>query len=627
VHIDDVLIPTMAVAASWLVIGAVIGGCGVATRFALLRAFSVRTNATPSRTDLWIGLVAVVAYLQAWSLVTGIGWTTWIVPLVVGLAGLAAAGRHLRDLQRPPIVVGALLLVGVLWLANQSLRGPGDYDLGLYHLGAIEYASDFGTVPGLGNLQTRLAGGSPQPLLVAFVDHGPWSDVGFRLVSGLLVSMLFLDIASRFGRGRSTPSFTRRVAVLLVPATVVVVGNDIDYRLSSPNLDLAAFVIAAAGSLYLAEAVEFPSRLTAAVTATATLGLAAAVRPLYWLPALVGVALLFGFVTRRESGVRLQSDTISLGRLAAVVLALPGVLLAGFLARQAILSGYPFYPSTVGGLPVNWRVPAPRIEEANRWVTSWARWPGHHPDEVLGSWDWLTHWLGRRTRDLDVVVPLLMLSSVIVALAGRSAEDRRRGREWLRPLAVVVVPALLALVAWLAIAPDPRFAFAPLWLVPVGLLAWALPAPAPVGSRHELLRPLTYALLIALYLVLLVVPRAMLAVPAALVLWILLVGRQRRRREHPGARLAYVAVVAVGLAAVGMIARRDAFTPQASDGGVLGSSDVGHSAVEPFTTRSGLVVWKPVVEDRCFRRILCTPEPTATLRLRGDDLSDGLTGG
>ena len=39
----------------------------------------------------------------------------------------------------------------------------------------------------------------------------------------------------------------------------------------------------------------------------------------------------------------------------------------------------------------------------------------------------------------------------------------------------VVVPSLVTLVGWFFIAPDPRFAWAPIWLVPVALAAWAIP--------------------------------------------------------------------------------------------------------------------------------------------------------
>ena len=41
----------------------------------------------------------------------------------------------------------------------------------------------------------------------------------------------------------------------------------------------------------------------------------------------------------------------------------PSSRVVGWLARQAILSGYPFFPATVGGLPVDWRVPASVVRE------------------------------------------------------------------------------------------------------------------------------------------------------------------------------------------------------------------------------------------------------------------------
>src|SRR3970282_253738 len=48
----------------------------------------------------------------------------------------------------------------------------------------------------------------------------------------------------------------------------------------------------------------------------------------------------------------------SLRRAAAVALAMSGVLMGTWLARGVVLSGYPLYPATALGFPVDWRVPA-----------------------------------------------------------------------------------------------------------------------------------------------------------------------------------------------------------------------------------------------------------------------------
>ena len=100
----------------------------------------------------------------------------------------------------------------MLWLANRALAAAHDYDLGLYHLNVVEYASRFAAIPGLGNLQSRLGAGDAHLLLVALLGDGPWGGAAPHLANGLLVSILFADIASRFALRRAEPRPRRSAA-------------------------------------------------------------------------------------------------------------------------------------------------------------------------------------------------------------------------------------------------------------------------------------------------------------------------------------------------------------------------------------------------------------------------------
>ena len=413
----DVLLPTLAVAALWLGLGLVLGACGFLVRRALVG------GGPPTTADLWIGLAALLAYLELWSLVTGISAFAWIGPGAAAAGGAVLAFRGLERRRgrgvRPGIAAetAASLLatvVGVLWLANRALGPAADYDLGLYHAGAVRWALDYGTVTGLANLQSRLGSGDAHLLLVAFLQHGPWAGAASHLADGLLVSLLAIEILTRAVRGRRG-SFTRRLALLLVPAVVAVVGVGPSYRLASPNLDVAAFVLVAVGALYLAECVEDGVRPVPAIAALGAFTGAAATRPVYFLPALVAAVVFVVGVRRR--------------RVALAVCALPAVLAGGWLVRQALLSGYPFFPATVADLPVGWRVPVATVEAQNRWTDSWARWPGQTPDVVNASWHWLSVWAHLRVRDFDVMAPAAMLAAVVpAAIAGAAGAPCARNR-------------------------------------------------------------------------------------------------------------------------------------------------------------------------------------------------------
>src|SRR5205807_1949317 len=122
-----------------------------------------------------------------------------------------------------------------LYLANQALAAAADYDFGLYHLGLIHYAEHYSAIPGLANLQSRFGAGDGHLLLAAFLDHGPWAGAGPHLVNGLLAFLLSLELASRFffrPVAGGLASFTNRLALLLVPALVIVVVWRPDQRIA-----------------------------------------------------------------------------------------------------------------------------------------------------------------------------------------------------------------------------------------------------------------------------------------------------------------------------------------------------------------------------------------------------------
>jgi hypothetical protein len=545
-----VVLPTLAVAGTWLAVALLIAGCGALARRGLLAVASVPTTDRLRRSDLWIGLAVLTAFLQLWSLVADISWAAWLLPALAGVVGLAPSARAFGSRRPLPLAVLAPAALGVLWLANRALDAPSGYDFGLYHAAAVDYASKYAAIPGLGNLHDRLAAGDAHFLVTALLGHLPGAGSGFRLVNGLLVTMLFADVASRFaGRERERGSFAFRMSLLAVPAAIVTAALD-PSRLTEPNLDFSAFVLVLVGALYLAESVEGRFDATAATTCLAAFALAAVHRPLFWLTTVAALGVLALRVERRWR------------RLLAVLIA-PAALALGWTARQAILSGYPLFPLTFLGLPVDWRMPAANVDELERWVRSWARSSGD-PDYVPSAW--LGPWLREQLTSYDVLVPLLLLGAAVVALLLRRPIARRSKA----PLLAIVVPCAVTLVAWFLLAPAPRFALAPIWLIPIALAAWSLPDSWSVAVR----------------------PRALLGSAAI--------------------------VVALGVGVVHVAGKR-MFVPITAH-----AETVTTPSVQPFRTTSGLELQRPASgSDQCWSVTLCTPAPSTALRFRGTTIQSG----
>jgi hypothetical protein len=617
-----VVAPTLAVVLTWVLVGLVLVGCGRLIR----RAFLWAVGGSPAGgflvADLWIGLAGLVAYLQIWNLFLAVTWVAWAVP-----AGFAAAGL-LSTLALPALpratrrlaAAAALCAIGILWLANEALGRSGDYDLGLYHLNMIEYAKKYATIPGLGNLQVRLGSGDAHLLFVALLDHGHWAGAGWHLADGLLASMLLVEIASRLRRpGDDASVFTRRVALLLVPATIVALGTKLPaYRLSSPNLDFAAYVLVVVGMLYLADCVENGYRPVPAFASVTTLALASSTRPLYWI--MTGFAVGIVALGARASGERAHRELVSLGALCVLAL----TLLVGWMARQAVLSGYPFFPLTLAGLPVDWRLPVSVVSAENRIDDAWARWPGADPRIVLSSWHWLrASWLPSVARSPDTLAPAMLLGCLFPSLAGPRAGDAERANRT-RPMLALAVPSLATLAVWFAIAPAPRFALAPLWLVAIALAAWALPT-ATRATPLLLAGGLTAAAALAL---LGVSGHVGWMAPAALGSGVVLCGLARLSGGGDiGPVLAGAVLLTAALAPVGLLADRGVFDPVVANGrGPFGTPLEPVPAVVGFETASGLRLHELSRGNQCFELLLCAAPPIdAGLRLRGARVSDGFS--
>jgi hypothetical protein len=615
---------TLAVVVTWLCVWAMLAGCGHLTRRCLLAMLSQGGPRTLSRADLWIGLAALVGYLQLWTLAFRIDAWTWVAPALAGLAGLVIGGRRPRVRLPTPRALGAVCTaaVGILWLANESFGVPGLYDFALYHLNVIEYAERFPAIPGIASLQIRLGASDPHLLIAAMLDQGPWAGAGFQLVTGLLEGMLFIDIACRLGSSPQPTTFTNRMAVLVGAGTALTIGISTQHWLAAPNLDTGALIVVSAGLLYLAETVERGSAFEPALAATGALAVASATRPLYWPTAFFASALVGVLAHRRSS--------LGVVRSAVLGCALPAVIAAGWMARQAVLSGYPFFPLPIAGLSVDWRTSLSIVEAQNHADLRFARSPeGAAPGSLLGSWHWLaSSWLPRRRNDLLVILPLTLFACALPFLI-RSGPDTGRPQR-LRPMLAVLVPAVGTLLVWFLLLPDPRFALAPIWLVPIALVAWALPSPGPGRGFLRALGILELVLVGAAVGVVLAwvwKEQRIWVVPTALGAWAVILAATRVARARGVARhLGYAAVTSALVAGLWIVASLQAFeTWPASGPGPFGSPGEPTPAVTSVVTRSGLRLVEPVGSDQCWGTILCAPSPDPRLRLRGKGIADGFT--
>jgi hypothetical protein len=152
-------------------------------------------------------------------------------------------------------------------------------------------------------------------------------------------------------------------------------------------------------------------------------------------------------------------------RVRLVWITLPFVIIAGWVARGVVLSGWLVYP-VFGRLPLSWSVPREIAAADLGDIQSWSRVFGQGPDQVFGHgfWHWFEPWLEnlRMTHEFT----LLVISAAL--LAWRAAYPPTRSRHLLAEWCAVTA-CVLALVQWFVGAPSLRYGGYLFWLLPATL--------------------------------------------------------------------------------------------------------------------------------------------------------------
>jgi len=563
----------IVIAAAWMVLAVVFGGMGLAVA-RILRVPD--EGADRLLLAFWLGWAAAVFVLELWQLAAPVQPRAPLVVAALGVAGFAACARRpLRDLARRPLRAVAAVALGLAvtwWLSNLAQGGPQHGDSGLYHVPTIRWLVERPIVPGLGNLFFALGDNQSSFLYTAMLEWGPLAHRSHHVANGILVLILFgralLGAARVLGRRDVAP--VDLFYALLIPA---VADLALGINLTSPSPDAAVFGL---GIVLSGEVVALLTRSPSAGAGAAWARGATSAGRLLALVALAaaGITVKLSFAGLAVASVvvgvlfALVHDRPPLRAVARVVAAGFGIALLGLVPwtiRGVVLTGYPAFPSLVGGVDVPWRLPPAAAAEVlgpYMFEVPWSA-PFRQPAwflVVLERFGW---------RERDVVVPATIAAvALAVALVVRLATARRSVRPAPYLSALIVVPPIVSALYCFIAGRLARY---------VGASIWILAAEAVVlvarGRRHDLGRAFC----------------ALAAVGALALAWLPVAhGRPLWRDLHDF---------------------EEAAAPR----------------VHPVTLASGLVVNVPEVAQSCWDAPLpCTPFPNPALRLRrAGDLGSG----
>jgi hypothetical protein len=359
--------------------------------------------------------------------------------------------------------VYSLIFIAVVWLMIVILNsGPIIMDdTESYHLQMIKWIHEYGTVPGIANLHERFGFNSSWFSLVSFFTpfdstHNLYTALNGAVsfwIAAFLISQL--NPISGFQKNQRITSFPIVITVLflvLIFCWPMVRGNSVnanyDFIASAMILILFTKAIDAGkqrdSGLYYLEWILWPVFLFT-------------VRIINF-PLLLLSVYGFYFLLKNRAWKKI-----------VIVSAISLTLLISFLARNVMLSGYPFYPSMFADIfPVDWKVDRNTIKNLLEFIKYYNRISTHFSDlsntKQLSSPGWILSWF-HYLFSYDKLVVVLGVAGYVINLIAikRFFGFHNRG------IRFFVFVFCLQLVSWMCVAPDPRFVYGEL-LAGVALL-------------------------------------------------------------------------------------------------------------------------------------------------------------
>jgi hypothetical protein len=554
----------------------------------LLFAASGRTLRTwrDVSTAFWLGLAVTTLLLQLWhffapinsaallclTLLSVLGWIR-AVPIAIRLAG-----------RRPRLtrgMIAAIVFVAV-WIANRALGPTALYDTGMYHQQVLNWSTAYPLVPGLGNLHGRLAFNSSALLLGSLFDVGPMHQMAIHSFNSLLYVALAIEGVVSLAVLQSGGARAFHLFSIAILPTILHAAVRQDVRSLSTDAAVAAVLFAAMRLLFDVLAHRSPDRRDRAFAGSTIITLFATAACMKVSAAVFGVigSVVALTLLRREG-----ADTALRPAHVALLLAPALLLSATWLARGVLLSGHPFYPSSLVTLDVDWRVPAEQAAAEGAWIEMSAR--NLNSNLTYAGYSWIAPWMrGVIIRgDLFVQFTLPVLIVAAIGAMGMWRRGRRSALRWTPGWTFVWLPIVGGALFWALTAPHPRMSSALAWSAVAVAASWGSATLAGRGQRTVL-----GSAALALTGVLLVKQAAGAA-------W-------RDRSASPWT-----------VAANALVTR-----PQHGEW----IAALPEATVEVYHTRSGLRLITPTEDNRCFDAPLpCTPHPTPYLTARGPSLADG----
>lgn len=475
---------TTAVLATWFFVAAMLIGLGL--QFIALVKLPQPSN-QPLFTAFWLGFAILLFLLQCWHFLFRISTLPWILFSLAAVPGLWKSRKlavtflaAIRE-NRVSFVLAAL---GVLYAANRSIGPCLAFDSGLYGQPAVKWFVTYPVVTGLGNLNERIGFNSSILLFYAMLDHAFWRGRSNQLVNGLLLIALLLQVISSSVRlfDRQNPEHSGDLfdAVLLIPALVLAIDREF-FNVASITTDPAVSIMVFVGASRLFRILDGSAKDLAldgffvilVLTAAVTVKLSA-----------IGFAMTAGLLVCWNWFRLSETQGFAVWPAAVLAASASGLIMATWIARGVILSGYLVYPATAGSLSVDWKVPETVALRESTFIREFARYyyDVDSVDERVAqgqdrtfSFKWVRPWVSNAfvLAKGEVIVPTA-LTLVGLLFLGVTLTHRDAFADIPKVAPLAFLPPLTLLTQSILLGPSPRFMFVGLWVLAAVALSLGL---------------------------------------------------------------------------------------------------------------------------------------------------------
>ncbi len=408
---------------------------------------------------LYAGIGAVTVFAQFFSIFWKVGLAANVILLfacvfcIIFLKRVFINHLHTFRLTVTPVKAVALLLL-FLGFAYGASTGVIHYDTGLYHAQSIRWIEEYGVVPGLGNLHSRLAYNSAAFCLSALYSMAFLGGQSYHCCAGFLAFLLALVCLEAFIKGGMKKPALSDFARIIAIYYLLMIFDEMVSPASDYFMVLLVFFILIRW-LELIEKKEDS-----------------------YLPYAFLCVLSVSVITVKLSGALILLLTVKpaimmlkekRGKEILKFLAAGILTVLPFLIRNVILSGWLVYPFTsIDLFSFAFKIPKGMADYDAKEIQVWGRGfsdVGRYGDPPL---KWLPEWAAQLdgSNKAFLVMALLGISLWMVYLAYAVIKRRNDMLDFLHTAGTLMACFLF----WLLSAPLVRYGCVFLWMFPV--LVW-----------------------------------------------------------------------------------------------------------------------------------------------------------